>query len=71
MKKLLLLGLLLASPTFADEDKKLEPPTVALTQPELSQIVRAEVEAAIAAERARQSAASVYAKVQEGFAPKK
>ncbi len=63
------LALLAPSLAFAAD----APPTVTLTQPELSAIINAEASKAVANFAAQQEAAKakdVYAKVNEAFAPK-
>ena len=75
MKHSIVLALIICTtPALADgpAPPPIEPPaTVTLTQQELTQIVQAEVQAALAADHARQAAADAYAKVQGAFMPKK
>lgn len=62
-------SMLFASGAFAAD----APPTVTLTQPELSAIINAEASKAVANFAAQQEAAKAkdaYAKVNEAFAPK-
>jgi len=71
LKRTSIIALMLLCPLSSRaEDKTPAAPTVTLTQQELTQLVQAEVAAAIAVERAHQSAAGAYLKVQSSFAPK-
>ena len=68
--KYAILAFLIAAPAFAADP----PPTVTLTQPELSAIINAEAAKAVANFAAQQEAAKAkdaYAKVNEAFAPKR
>ena len=64
-----ILAFLITIPAFAAD----APPTVTLTQPELSAIINAEASKAVANFAAQQEAAKAkdaYAKINEAFAPK-